>query len=208
MSGGSDKAAKQAQANQDQRDAGIQSATAQINQIFDNPARTGQYAKLGADTTAYYTSDLDKQKAINDRQMRFALARNGQTGSSVQTDQTALSGQDYLKGVLQAQQQGMKASAGLQSQDESSRANLIAQAQGGLNATAAAQNSAGALKANLAGASAGNTTDALGDVFGSFADIYKRSQDAAALRSGQLNGYGAMYQPGFGYAGGGTGGRP
>lgn len=207
MSGGSNKAAQQAQANQDAKDAQVKASTAQINSIFDNPARTAQYGQLAKDTTGYYTQGLDQQNAINNRQMKFAQARNGQIGSSVQTDQTAAAGKDYLKGVLQATREGQQASARLMSSDEMSRANLIAQAQGGLDATSAATNSAEAMKANLAGASSANTADALGNVFGDFSSLYQRSQDSAALRQGQMYGYGAIYQPGFGY-GGGTGGRP
>ena len=195
LCGGSDSAAKAAQAQQDAQTAQVQGATAQINQIFDNPARTAQYSRLANDTTNYYMGDLNQQKKQNDLQMKFALARNGQTGSSVQTDQATTAADDYQKGVLQATQEGQQASSKLQAQDEQSRANLIAEAQGGLDTGAAATNAAGALKANLSGAQANNTSDALGNVFGSFANLYQQSQTAAALRNGQLYGYSSLYGP-------------
>lgn len=198
MCGGSNKAAKQAQANEEARQRQVAQSTAEINSIFDNPARTGQYDKLAKDTTQYYTGQLDEQKAKNDRQLRFALARNGQVGGSVQTDLGAQAGRDYLKGVLEAQRRGLGAGAALRSQDEQSRASLIAAAQGGLEATSAASQAASALQSNLQAARPTATANAFGDTFGDFATIYQKSQDAKALRDGQLYAYNTIYQPGFG----------
>jgi hypothetical protein len=198
MSSPSDSAAKQAQANESARTASIANSTGQINQIFDNPARQAQYGQLAKDTSAYYTNQLNDQKTINDRNLKFAEARGGQIGGSVQADQGAQSGKDYLKGVLEAQRRGDAASASLQGQDQQSRANLIAAAQGGLDATSAASQAASAMRGNAQAGMAGATSNALGDTFGDFAGIYQRSQDAAALRNGQLNAYNTVYQPGFG----------
>lgn len=206
MSGGSNSAARQAQANENARNRSIASSTRQINSIFDNPKRTGQYDQLAKDTTTYYTHQLDDQKALNDRRLRFAMARNGQVGGSVQADLGARAGKDYLSGVLDAQRRGLGAGASLRSQDEQSRANLIAAAQGGLDATSAASQAAGALRSNLQAGQAGSTANALGDVFGDFSTIYQKSQDAKALRDGYNAGLGGWYQPGFG-AGASAGGR-
>lgn len=205
MCGGSNSAAKQAQQNEEARQRQIAQSTAQINSIFDNPSRTGQYDQLTKDTTNYYTDQLDQQKAKNDRQLRFTLARNGQTGGSVQADLGAQAGKDYLQGVLEAQRRGLAAGASLKSQDEQSRANLIAAAQGGLDATSAASQAASALRSNLESGQASSTANAFGDTFGDFATIYQKSQDAKALRDGQLYAYNTIYQPGFGV--GATGGR-
>lgn len=206
MSGGSNKAAQQAQANEDARNRQIAGSTAQINSIFDNPARTGQYDQLSRDTTNFYTNQLDQQKGVNDRRLRFAMARNGQVGGSVQADLGAQSGRDYLNGVLEAQRRGLAAGASLRSQDEQSRANLIAAAQGGLDATSAASQAASALRSNLDSSRPAATANAFGDTFGDFASIYQKSQDAKALRDGYNAGLGGWYQPGFG-AGAMSGGR-
>ena len=202
MGGGSNGAARQAQQNQDQRNAQIATSTNQINSIFDSPARTGQYAQLAKDTTGYYTNQLNQQKAINDRSMKFSLARNGQEGGSVQADQATQAGKDYLNGVLDATRRGNQASAGLQAQDQTSRANLIAMAQGGLDTTQAASQAASALKSNLDSGQSASTSNAFGNTFGDFASIYQQSQAAAAARNGYNTGYqtgqGFGYQPGFG----------
>lgn len=205
MCGGSNSAAKQAQRDEEARQQQIAQSTAQINSIFDDPSRTSQYDQLAKDTTSYYTNQLDQQKAKNDRQLRFTLARNGQVGGSVQTDLGTQAGKDYLQGVLEAQRRGLSAGASLRSQDEQSRANLIAAAQGGLDATSAASQAASALQSNLQAAQPAATANAFGDAFSDFATIYQKSQDAKALRDGQLYAYNTIYQPGFGA--GVTGGR-
>jgi hypothetical protein len=206
MSGGSDSASKQAQANENARQAAVASGTASVNKIFDDPSRTAAYDKLSADTTAYYTQQLDQQKQLNDRQLKFAQARNGQTGGSVQTDQDTQAGKDYLQGVLSAQRMGAQAGADLQSKDTSERASLIAAVQGGLDATSAASNAAAAMKGNLDSAQSTATANAFGQTFGDFSSIYQKSQDAKALRQGQLYSYNTVYQPGFGAGAAGGGG--
>lgn len=201
--GGSNNAAQQAQQNEDARNAQIAQSTSAINNIFDNPLRTQQYSQLGTDTTKYFTQDLDTQNANAQRQLKFATARNGQTGGSVQTDQGQQLGQDYLKGALEAQRRGDAAAAGLQAQDETSRANLIASAQSGLDSTTAASNAASSMQSNINNAKATSTSNALGDMFGDFSSVYQNSKDAAALRAGQKYSYSTVYGPGFGYPAGG-----
>lgn len=201
MGGGSQKAAKQANAAEQQRQANIASSTAKVNDIFNDPARTGQYDQLASDTTKFYRDDLDKQQADATRNTKFALARSGQIGGSVQADQNQKLGEDYLQGVIKASRLGQQAGANLRASDETSRANLIAMAQNGLDATTASSNAASALRSNLESGQAGATVNQLGDSFSDFANVYKQSQDAAALRNGQKYAYNTLYQPGFGYGG-------
>ncbi|MGE7136036.1 hypothetical protein ACQKIE_00185 [Luteibacter sp. NPDC031894] len=203
MGGGGNDAAKEANRAEAQRQKNIAQSTAQINTIFNDPGRTAQYDKLAGDTTAFYRTDLDKQQADATRGLKFALARSGQIGGSVQADKNTQLGEDYLKGVIKASRLGQQAGANLRAQDETSRANLIAMAQNGLDATTATQNAATALRSNLESGMSTATANTFGDAFGDFANIYKQSQDAAALRSGQKYAYNTLYQPGFGY-----GGRP
>lgn len=196
--GPDDSATKAAQKQQQAQQQQIAAGTAAVNNVFDDPARQAQYDKLASDTTAYYTNQLDQQKAVNDRQMKFALARNGQTGGSVSTDQATQAGKDYETGVLNAARMGNQASASLQSQDQQERASLISAVQGGLDATTAANNAASALKTDAAGAQANATTNSLGQAFGDMSSIWQNSQNNKALRQGQLYSYNTVYQPGFG----------
>lgn len=202
MGGGSDNSAQRdAQRQEDERQRQIAGTTAQINNIFDAPGRQAQYAKLGADTTKYFTDQLNDQKKINDRQLKFSLARSGNTGGSLQVDQTKTLGDDYNKGVIEASRRGQAAAADLRSADEQTRMNLIAAAQAGLDATTASQNATSSLQSNLAGSQANATANGLGDMFGDFAQIYQKSQDNKQYRQQYSKGlslYSPMYGPGAG----------
>lgn len=199
--GPSNNAADEANRMEKERQAQIAAATGRINDIFDSPQRTSQYRQLADDTARFYQSQLDRQKAENDRKLRFALARSGQTGGSVQADQGRRLGEDFLRGVAEVNRRGQQAGAQLRASDEQSRANLIAMAQGGLDATTAASNSAAALRSNLASANASAQQAQLGDMFSNLSDLYDRSRQAKADRQGQLYAYNTIYQPGFGYGG-------
>lgn len=201
MGGGSDKAAREAEQQEKERQARIAATTAQINSIFGDPNRTAQYDRLAADTTAFLTDDLNRQKADNDRNMTFAMARSGQHGGSVSADASQNLGESYMRGLVEAQRRGNAAGADLRMQDEQARSNLLAMAQSGLDATTAASQSANMLRNNLASAQAGSTAQGITGFFDSFADVYKRSRDDAATRRGELWAYNTIYQPGFGYGG-------
>jgi hypothetical protein len=201
-SGGNNDAQRQADQNEQERQRQIAASTASINNIFDSPGRQQQYEQLGADTTKYYTNQLNDQKTIADRNLKFSLARSGNTGGSLQVDQTKTLGDDYLKGVIEASRRGQAAAADLRSSDESTRMNLIAAAQAGLDATTGSSQAASELQGNLQSAQAGATANALGDTFGDFATIFQKSQDNKSYRDQYKNGIN-LYSPMYGgnYAG-------
>jgi hypothetical protein len=196
--GGNNQAQQQAAQDEAQRQAQIKQSTGAINALFDDPARKGQYDQLAKDTTAYYTSDLDRQNAVAQRKLKFALGRSGQAGGSTQYDQAKVLGQDYDKGLLEASRRGEQASANLQGQDESQRQSLLAMAEAGLDTTTASSEASSALRSNLQSSQADATANAFGDLFGDVNSLYNTSQDAAALRRGQLYGYGSLFSPVFG----------
>lgn len=198
MGGGSNNAQKQADQNERDRQAQIKASTGAINNIFDSPDRQAQYDQLGSDTTKFYQNDLDRQNAIAQRKEKFALARSGNTGGSLQADQGATMGQDYLRGVVEASRRGQSAEAGLKGQDETSRMNLIAMAQAGLDTTTAGSQASSALRGNLQSGMANSTANSLGDLFGDFSNSYQKSEDRKAQQQGFLYGYGRGYQPLYG----------
>ncbi len=201
MCGSNNSAAQQAQANATQQQAQSTAATNQINSLFASPSVTGEYKQLGDATTGYYMNQLNQQQAINNRNLTFAQARNGQTGGSVAADQATQAGKDYTQGVLQASQRGQSAASSLQAQDQQTQANLISMAQGGLNATAGAQEATSAMRSNLANARSNATSNAFGNAFGDFGSIYQNSQAADAARKGMLYGYGTAFAPSTGVFG-------
>jgi len=199
--GSSNSAQKEADAQEAQRQAQIKATTAKIESIFADPARQAQYDKLGQDTTAYYTSDLDKQQKQASQKLDLSLARSGLTGGSEQAYQGKLLGQDYEKGLTQASTQGQQAAANLQNADEQTKQGLIAMAQAGLDTTTASSEASSALRSNLQSGQAGATAQGLGDAFSNLNNVYQSSQDAKAARQGQLYGYGSIFAPTYGSIG-------
>jgi hypothetical protein len=130
--GGSSKAQKQAAADDAKKQADISSAISGINNIYDNPDRQKQYDQLSADTTKYYTDDVNKQETVAARKQKFALARSGLSGGSEQAYQGKMLGEDYSKALIDASRRGQSAGANLRSADEQSRNNLINMAEAGL----------------------------------------------------------------------------
>ena len=198
MGGSSNSAQKQADQNERERQAQIAATTGKINSVFDAPSRQAEYGKLAADTTQFYQSDLDKQKLNNDRALKFALARSGNTGGSVQVDKGRTLGEDYLKGVVEASRKGQAAGANLRQTDESSRMNLLAMAQTGLDATTAGSQAASAIRGNLQAGQADATANSLGDMFTNISDVYAKSEAAKKDRSGYKYGFGSPYTPMYG----------
>lgn len=196
--GGGNSAQKQAEQQEAERQRQITQSTAAINKLFDAPSRTAQYDQIAADTTKYYTSDLDRQNAEAQRKLKFSLARSGNAGGSLQFDQGAQLGKDYERGLLEATRRGQQAAASLRGQDEATRQNLVAMAQAGLDTTTASSEAASALRSNLQAGQADATANALGDLFSDVNQIYGTSQDAAAARRGMLFGYGSLFSPLFG----------
>jgi hypothetical protein len=199
--GASNNAAQQAQQNAEQQQQQVNAATNQINSLFASPNVTNEYSQLGNATTQYYMNQLNQQQQVNNRDMTFALARGGQTGGSLATDEATQAGKDYTQGVLEASQRGQSASASLQAQDQATQANLLSMAQGGLTATAGAQDATSALQSNLDNAKANSTANAFGNAFGDFGSIYSNSTTAAAAKQGMLYGYGTAYAPSTGVFG-------
>lgn len=191
--GGSNSAQREADQQEAKRQAQIAASTAKINAIFSDPSRQSQYDALQKNTTAYYQADLDRQNTVAQRKLKFSLARSGNAGGSVQRDQGKVLGEDYLHGVTLASQQGQKAAANLQGQDEATKQSLIAMAQAGLDTTTAGSEAASSLRANLQSSQADATANGLGEAFGNLNNIYQQSQDAKNAREGMKYGYGSIF---------------
>lgn len=190
MSSPSDKASKEAQRQEAERQAKIAATQQAINGVFDSPGRAADIADAVAANRQYLTSDLSEQKANADRQLKFALARGGVLGGSVQNDKQRVLGQDYSKGLLDIQRTSAGFGANLESADQDARSRLISLATTGLDATTGASMAASALRSNLEGGQSAAQLQGLGDVFGNLGDFWKKSQDDALRRKADRQAYG------------------
>jgi hypothetical protein len=192
-------AQREAQAAEARRQAQIAQTTRRINQIYDSPDRQKQYADFGSAQRDLYMQEADRQKGVADRELKFALARSGLTGGSAAVDANRRLGEEYSKGVLESERQAQAAVANLRQSDEGSRANLMALAQSGLNASAASTQAAAALRSNLESAQSASRVDSLGDLFGSVMTAKKRSEEEQAKRRADrayTNNYGPFWSLG------------
>lgn len=193
LGGGDDKAQKQAAAQQAQTTADTQAAISGIDSIFDDPSRQAQYAKLGADTTQFYTNDVNDQNAIAQRQLKFSLARQGLAGGSQQAAEGEQESKDYDKALLNASQLGQQAESGLEQSDETSRMNLINSAETGLDAGNASSEATAQLASNLQSGESTQNANNVANAFGDLSSIYTNSANTKALNQGQLYGYGGLF---------------
>lgn len=197
----STKASDQAAASEQQRLAAIQGTQSAVNGVFNSPSRAADIADFISATKEYLGRDLDEQKANNDRQLKFALARGGQLGGSVQVDKQAQFGRDYGKALLQVDRRARGAGAELEGQDQEARARLISLATTGLDATTGATQAAAAMRSSLEGARSGALVQPLGDMFSNFTKFYQDSRDAAERRRGWDATGLSFYQPNANFTG-------
>lgn len=181
--GGSERIAREQLRMEQERQAAIKSGIGAVNAAFDTPERQKQYGDYLAAQRKLYFDQLANQQQDAQRQNKFALARSGMVGSREQVDRGADLGKAYQKGVVEAERAAQSNLVGLQSADEGTRQSLIQLVQSGADATTASSSALRSMQSNLAGASASAKVDALGNVFGDFSDLYKRSRDRADERS-------------------------
>lgn len=182
MSGGSNGAQRQAQQAEAAREASIRNTQSAVNRVYNDPRRQADIADYIGATREYLTNDLNRQKGDTDRELKFAMARSGQIGGSTQVDQQQRVGENYSRGILEAERRAQGAGADLQAQDQENRARLISLATSGLDATTAAQQAAAGMRSSLEAGKATSLAGGMGDAFSSFGQFLRDSRDAAARR--------------------------
>ena len=190
--GASNSASREARQAEQERQAGIDNVTGQINALYDSPDRAAQRTQYGNDLRNFYIGDANRQKGVADRNLRFAMARSGLTGGSATIDANKTLGEEYQRGILESERKTQQGVADLMGRDEQSRLSLTGLAQGGLNTTAANAQAAAGLSANLQAATANARLGGLGDIFSTTAGAYKNSWEDS-IRRNQDKLYGNMY---------------
>lgn len=192
--GTSSKSTTAAQQAEQWKQSQIDKTIDQINAIYDSDSRKQQISDYQTALQDYYLQDLNYQKTTADRDLKFALARSGLTGGSRQVDANRTLGEEYQKGILQAEQSAQSAASNLQSQDEQSRSNLLSLAQSGLSTTDAATRAASAMQSSLSSAKADAYGQGLGDIFTSVATTKKNSEEQKQQRLANAQ-YTSLYGP-------------
>jgi len=132
-----------------ERQERIRESQGRINQVFDNPRRARDIADFVSATRSRLTDDLNRQNTDATRELKFALARGGLSGGSVNVDQNRRLGDEYNRGLLNVEGRAQGAGAQLEAADQNMRAQLIQLATSGLDSTTAASQAAAGLRSNF-----------------------------------------------------------
>lgn len=175
-------AADEAAAAEKARQAAIAATQGRVNAVFDSPARDAEIERAVAGRRDLDTRELNREKGNTDRQLKFALARNGQIGGSTQIDKGTEFAEAYARGLLNVERGAQGFGAGIRGADQDARARLISLATAGLDATTGAQQAAEAMRVNLEAGKADRSASGVADAFAGFGDFLKRSREMADRR--------------------------
>jgi hypothetical protein len=143
-------------------------------------ARAAQYRQTGDTVYDFNMKELDRNATREGRNLRFELARRGQTGGSNDIDQNQLFGELYDRGKLQARTAGDSAAARLRTEDEQTRLSLINSINAGTDASSAISGANKALQNNLDTVRSNALGEGIGNVFNDASII------SAATRMAQM----------------------
>jgi hypothetical protein len=180
--GSSNSASNAATAQQAAQQASINSNVSAINAAF--AGRQSQYTNYQNALNSSYQTQLNQQDQTASRNLKFALAGSGETGSSVAADQGGQLQQQMGQGEVTAQEQAQSKTAALESSDNAEQQQLTQLAETGANIGNAGQQAATGLTANLNNAQSALGPNTLGNVFGGVTNTINNMNTAAQTRLG------------------------
>jgi hypothetical protein len=205
MCGGGGDAAKAAQQQEAQRQAGITNAIGQIHSIYASPERQQQYTDFQNALQQRNLLALNKQQADANRNLNFAMARQGLTGGSADADSAAQQERLYNEGLLKGNEAATSAAAQLRASDQQQKQNLIGLAESGLDATSAANQGLESMQTTIQNAMANAQAQDIGDAFSGLGSYFQNSQQAAQYRKLLQNPSGqGLFSPTTPYTGPGS----
>lgn len=136
--GGASKQANQARADEQIRQSNIRAGTAQVNQTFDGQFTDDFYNKQRDDYTAFQMPQLDDQYGNAQRQLTYALARDGNLNSSTRGFQQGQLQKTYDTARTNVADQAQSYANTARSNVEQARSGLISALNASGDATQAA----------------------------------------------------------------------
>lgn len=177
--GGGDGGAAQREAERQSR---IQAGTNTVNSIFGigndeaMAQRNSLYDATKEDTRAFYSNQLEQDRAEAERALKFQKARAGIIGSSQANDLDTKYQQALDKGLLDVANRADSAATQFRTSDEQSRLNLISKVVAGLDQGTAAQNAAATLQTNQNAAKEAYQSQRMANVFSDLLGTYNQAQ--------------------------------
>lgn len=176
--------------NQVGYDAAVKAAQDKANALNAGAqAREQLYTKMGTDATNVAMTDINKERGLAERELKFQLARNGLSGGSRDIDANRDVLDTYQQGVLKASNIGTQTGNEARSSDEKTRVNLINSIQAGLTSGDAVQQAYAGMSNNAAAAQdAANSASLAG-----FFDVLRQQQ----ANNQYQKGVDSVYVPGM-----------
>ena len=194
MGSSSSGSARRAQEAEDRRRRDIKNTQSRIQGIFGSDQRESDIQAFINSVRGFQQQDLNREKGINDRQLKFALARSGQSGGSVSVDQNRNLSEVFLRATVEGERRAQSAGQGLRASDQEAKLNLFSQALGGLDMTLATQNSLEAIRNNIDFAKNINSESNFDSFFSDFGSLFTQSRKAAGERR-QSEEFNTLYAP-------------
>ena len=151
-------------------------------------ARRAGYKKAGDDVFTYRKTGVDDDYTNMIRELKFALARSGQTGGSLDIDKHALASRDYDNALIEARNAGDQVAQSAESADEQARLNILNSINAGTDAASAAQAATSAMGLNTQKAIDAAKGSVLGDTFANSAALFTSPNE------GLISGYNRYWQ--------------
>ena len=194
MGSSSSKASKAAARAEEARRQAIEDTQLRIEGIFSAPERESDIQDFINATRGFQQQDLDRTKGINDRQLKFAMARSGQAGGSTDLDLNQNLSEDYLRAVVEGERRAQSAGASVRSADQSAKYQLFNQAATGLDMTTATSNALQATRQNIDFAKNVSSEQNFDNFFSDYGDLFTASRKSAGERR-QGADFGTLYGP-------------
>lgn len=180
----SDRYAKYSMEQEQLRQKKIKEATDTINNIFNNANRDSLYRQHRDAVYKLNTDEVNRQAQEAERANRFALARNGLLGGSVDVDSNAELDRRTNKGLLNASGIADDAAAKLRASDEATKQNLLQLAQTGISGSDVRSMANAQLANNINQGASDQAIAQVGQLFNDLANAYLFN-NAAKQISGQ-----------------------
>ena len=195
--GGGDGGARQME---EERQARINAAVSQINNIFNNKANSREQMSTNQRQAVYdlNTRDVNRQAADAERLNRFALVRNGLLGGSADVESGFEINRMTNEGLMKAGGIADQAAADLRMSDERTRGNLISMAQSGIDTGTAQQMALSGLAANAEAAKSSAAAATVGDLFSGLSAAYMGNMYNNAYKAGLDKSRTQQFTPGLG----------
>jgi hypothetical protein len=168
-------------------DAAVDAANSKAQATRDAFAkRAALYDTISKDVTSKAMVDLEKERAITERNLAFDLARNGLTGGSRDIDSNRDVLDTFQQGVLRAKEMGNTSATNARAADDNTRIKLINSVRAGLDQGSAVNQAYAEMRNNSTQAMNDASASNLVGFFDRLNNQYRQYQYDQGVRNGSV----------------------